>query len=304
MMIFYKPKPVFSPLAHLFLAFALLLTLEATAQKTSNVSGKYVYTISDNDNITLKDAKMRCIELAKADAIKKTFGEMITSDVIDYNSEINGEAANSYYWENTVAMARGEWLADTKTPVINVEYVDGKLVFTAEVWGKAREIIQAKADLNWSVLKEESGEKITTTSFISGDRVFLKFRAPADGYLSVYLIVGDDETSCLLPYPKDALGRYFVRGGRDYILFDKERDPMSPFYRLNTNRPVEDNELVVIWSPNPFTKCNDITGDARHPNSLSTRDFQKWLLRVQRQDHDMVVDKRRIKIQRPAISNM
>lgn len=285
-----------------YLLFALFVPLAVSAQKTTTVSGKYVYTVSDNDNITLKDAKRKCIELAKAQAIKNAFGEMITSDVIDSNAETNGEASSSYYWENTVAMARGEWLADIKPPVLNVDYVDGKLVFIAEVVGKAREIIQAKADLKWSVLKDDSGEKIVTSSFISGERVYLKFRAPADGYLAVYLIVGDDETSCLLPYPKDAFGRFAVRGGRDYVLFDKERDPTAPFYKLNTTRPQEDNQLVVIWSPNPFTKCNDITGDARHPNSLSTHDFQKWLLKCQRQDHDMVVDKKWIKIHKPAVN--
>jgi hypothetical protein len=61
---------------------------------------------------------------------------------------------------------------------------------------------------------------------------------------------------------------------------------------------MEDNQFVVIFSPNPFTKCNDITGDAKHPNSLSTFDFQKWLLRAQRADSDMIVDKRWVKIRK------
>ena len=279
------------------------MPLATSAQKTTTVTGKYIYTISDNDNITLKDAKEKCIKLAKAQAIKNAFGEIITSDVIDSNAETNGEASSSYYWENTVEMARGDWLYDTKPTVLNVEYTNGNLVFTAEVTGKVREVIQAKADLKWDILKENSGEKITTSDFITGERMFLKFRAPADGYLAVYLMVGDDETSCLLPYPKDALGRYAVKGGRDYVLFDKERDPMAPSYKLTTKRLQEKNQIVVIWSPNPFTKCNDITGDAQHPNSLSTHDFQKWLLKCQRQDRDMVFDKKWITIHKPSVSN-
>jgi hypothetical protein len=111
--------------------------------------------------------------------------------------------------------------------------------------------------------------------------------------------VGDDETSCLLPYKNERSGRCAINGGREYTFFDKLSDPRATHYRLSTQREQEDNELVIIYSPNPFTKCNDITGDARHPNSLSTHDFQKWLLKCQRADRDMVVDKKWVKIRRP-----
>ena len=50
------------------------------AQRTEEVNGKYIYTIGDNDHITLREAKHKCIELAKAEAIKKVFGEIVTSD--------------------------------------------------------------------------------------------------------------------------------------------------------------------------------------------------------------------------------
>ena len=117
-------------------AFPLIMC----AQRVEEVNGKYTYTIGDNDHITLREAKHKCIELAKAEAIKKVFGEIVTSDVIDSNAETNGEATSSFFWENTVAMAKGDWLMNTKEPEIEVEYDDGKLTFKAEVWGKVREI--------------------------------------------------------------------------------------------------------------------------------------------------------------------
>lgn len=286
----------------ILIALLLLLVVPTgmTAQETAEVHASYTYTVGDNDNISLRDAKRKCIELAKAEAIKEKFGELITSDVIESNEETNGEASSSFFWENTVAMARGDWLGDTKEPAISVEYIDGKLSFTAEVWGEAREIIQAKADLKWKLMKDGVDERIETSIYNQGERIYLTFRAPADGYVAVYLIVGDDETSCLLPYPRDTSGRYMVKGGRDYLFFDKAVELSAVNYRMTTKRAVEDNQLVVIYSPNPFMKCNDITGDARHPNSLSTRDFQKWLLKCQRADRDMVVDKRWVKIHNAA----
>jgi hypothetical protein len=223
---------------------------------------------------------------------------MITSDVIDTNLETNGEATSSFFWENTVAMAKGDWLGDTKSPELDIEYKDGKLVFKAEVWGKVREIVQAKTDLKWNIMKEILGQKSETTSFVSGERIFVRFRSPSDGYVAVYLIVGDDETSCLLPYRKDPSGMFKVRNGKEYIFFDKDEDPRASFYKLSTLHEKEANQLVVIYSPNPFAKCTDITGDARHPNSLSTHDFQKWLLKCQRADRDMVVAKKWVTIRK------
>ena len=109
-------------------------------------------------------------------------------------------------------------------------------------------------------------------------------------------MVGDDETSCLLPYPRDVDGQFQVKGNRNYTFFDKAADAAAYNYKVSTKRKLEDNQLVIIYSPNPFVKCNDITGDKLHPNSLSTHDFQKWLLKCQRLDKDMVVNKKWIKI--------
>lgn len=279
----------------------VLLSLSSTitlAQKVVDVHGSYSYEISDNDNITLREAKLKCLELAKADAIKAEFGELITSDVIDTNAETNGETTTSFFWENTVAMAKGDWLGDTKEPQINIEYKDNKLIFTAEVWGRAREILQSKADLKWKILKEEDGTKVETNRFRDGERVFLSFRSPADGYLAVYLIQADDDTSCLLPYRSDATGRFQIKRGTNYILFDRETDPTASYYKLSTQRAMEDNQLVIIYSPNPFTKCNDVSNDPKRPNSLNTHDFQKWLLKCQRADSDMIVNKKWLKIRK------
>ena len=281
----------------------LLLPSSVKAQKTATVSGTYTYIVTENDDVTLNEAKRKCIELAKAAAIKKQFGELITSDVIDTNTETNGQSTSSYYWENTVAMAKGEWLGDTKPPLVDIVYVNGKLLFTAEVHGKAREIVQAKTDLKWEIQKDGVNQRKTTSQFTSGERFYINFRSPADGYVAIYLMVGDDETVCLLPYPKETDGRHPIKGNRDYVFFDKDADPEAYHYKLSTKRKQEANQIVIIYSPNSFMKCNDITGDKKHPNSLSTHDFQKWLLKCQRMDKDMVVDKKWINIKQNTNNN-
>lgn len=282
---------------HLLTLLGVLFFMPVMAQRVEKVTGEYTYVITENDNITLREAKRKCLELAKASAIRGKFGELITSDVIDSNVETNGESTSSYYWENTVAMAKGEWLGDTEKPELDISYDNGQLVFKAKVEGMAREIVQSKADLKWEIMKDGNDKKVVAQSFDSGERAYISFRSPSDGFVAVYLIVGDDETSCLLPYPKDADGRFSVKGGRNYLFFDKEKDPAAYQYKLKTKHRQEDNQFVIIYSPNPFTKCNDITGDKKHPNSLSTHDFQKWLLKCQREDQDMVVNKKWVTIQ-------
>ncbi len=276
--------------------FLMFLPVMAFAQREASVHGTYVYVVSDNDHITLRDAKRNCVEKAMAEAVKQEFGEVVISDVVDSNVEADGSTASSYFWENTAAMAKGEWLGETQAPKIDVEYKDGNLVFSAEVWGLAREIVQSKVDLDMSILKKINDEKDATSSFESGERLYLRFRAPADGYLAVYLTVGNGKTSCLLPYPKDTDGRFPIKGGKDYNLFDKETDANAQQYKLTTKHPQEVNQLVVIYSPNAFTKCNDASSDGKQPNSLETSEFQKWLLKCQRSDRDMVVDKKWLRI--------
>jgi len=275
-----------------------VVVVPVDAQRTATVRGHFTYVVTEHDDITLSQAKRKCVELAKAAAIKGEFGELVTSDVIDTQVETNGESTASYFWENTVAMARGEWLGDIVPPVLNIVYTGDQLVFTAEVYGKAREIIQSRTELKWEVMKDVGDRKRQADVFNSGERIYVNFRSPADGYVAVYLMVGDDETSCLLPYPKDADGRFPVKGGRDYLFFDKAEDPAAYYYRLSTKRQQEDNQLVIIYSPNSFVKCNDKSGDKLHPNSLNTHDFQKWLLKCQRVDRDMVVSKKWIKIRK------
>lgn len=280
----------------LLLLAIMCLPMVGMAQKTATVNGKYTYEVGENDNITLREAKRKCIELAKAAAIKAEFGELITSDVIDSNIETNGEATSSYFWENTVAMAKGDWLGDTRDPEIQISYIDGKLIFTAEVWGTAREIMQARTDLEWKIMKDGLDGKEEAQQLNSGERVYVSFRSPADGYVAIYLIENDDNTSCLLPYRKNTTGRHQIKSGRDYTFFDKETDPEATAYNLTTQNASEDNQLVIIYSPNPFTKCNDVSKNTKRPNALTTHDFQKWLLKCQRADRDMIVNKKWIRI--------
>ena len=99
------------------------------------------------------------------------------------------------------------------------------------------------------------------------------------------------KASCWLPYRNNTLGRFEVLAGQEYILFDRTFDVNATPYRMVTDKPLELNNVVLIFSPNPFTKCNDDAGDFRHANSLDIEDFEKWLSKARKRDKDMVVDR-------------
>lgn len=279
------------------LALTVVCALQAQAQREASVSGKYDYYLGENDNVTIKDAKLKAIELAKAEAIKNEFGMFVASDFINTEVGANDEFS-SYYIMDTSTSVKGEWLGDEQEPKVTVSVGNnGDLCFSAEVKGRAREIKRAQTDLKWAVQRDNAGKKADTDRFDSGERFFVNFKSPADGYVAIYLITGDDETACLLPYPNDTRGRVQVKGGQEYTFFDKSLDSKAKYYKLSTQLPVEANELVVLYSPNPFTKCSDTSKDPLKPNVLKSKDFAKWLLKAQRADNELVVNRKRVRIQ-------
>ena len=292
-----------SPTFRLFpLLLLVFLPFTAVAQKVVDVHGKGTYVVGENENITLTEAKLRCIEWAKTDAIESAFGKSISSNIIDTNissTNAEGTVESSYFWMNTEAMSRGDWLGDTKEPVITVEYIKGELFFTAEVWGQAREIAQAKTNLKWDILKDVDGKQVEASTFANGERLYVRFRSPANGYVAAYLIQSNSsEATCLLPYKTDTSGRFEVKGGKSYIFFDKTATPPAPYnIKLTTDEAFEMDGIVIVYSPNPFTKTNDSdAADARHLNTLGAREFRNWLRKSQQADREMVVETRWVKI--------
>lgn len=274
------------------LAFCLVFAFTANAQVKMNVYGIATMYVSDEDNITISEAKVECIRRARCEAIKEAFGELITSSTNMVDAELNGETLSQFV-EETNLMSKAEWLEDTREPKVSYSPTDGnRIVFTAEVWGKAREIKQSKIEFDWKILCGGTSNKYEGNTFGNKERIYITFKTPAAGYVAVYLLDSTKKTaSCLLPYKNNQTGRHKVASNKQYVFFDPDSDSKAVGYNLTTSAPLELDQVVFIFSPNPFTKCIDITGDRRHPNSLSIEDFEKWLNRIKSADSDMVVDR-------------
>lgn len=281
------------------LLLLMMLPAGLMAQREARVEGEYTLTVTEDDNITMYQAKQRAIEMAKNEAIKYEFGTLIDDITTTELSEGDGQSSSSVMG-STTARAKGIWLADRKPTEVTVEARDGKIFFTAHVWGTAREIVQSSIRLNWITQRRGAKGMEATTRFQHKENFFIDFQTPVDGYLAIYMVEAFKKVYRLLPYDTQGnLGRYPVKAGYTYTLFDKSVDPTAKRYSLSTQRSEESYQLVVIFSPNPFTKCIDTHTDSRSADSLPYSDFQKWLLDIQRSDQDMVVDRRSVKVTNP-----
>lgn len=287
-----------SDLCFAWLLMIICLPSFASAQRTAKVEGEYRYILGANDDVTIKQARNKCIEMAQAEAIRKEFGSTVSSDMISSEKEINDNSSSSYLMETTNT-TRAEWLADEKPPMVSMAVEGDDIVFTAHVWGKAREITKASTDIKWETAKMEGGRLVESTGFNSGERIYLRFRTPVAGYLAVCILDETDKVYNVLPYKKDATGRFKVDRKEEYILFDKTQPNAHPHatpLKLSTDNLQEHDQMVVIFSPNPFSIDSNLfvnpSSSDKIPNIMKRSDFDKWLLKKQKEDKDMMVQKK------------
>lgn len=275
----------------ILLAALTALTTAATAQKTENVHGVFAYTVGENEKFSLTELKHKCLIGAQNEAIKNTFKERISSTTNMVDASINGHDVSSFYDEVTLS-STAEWIGDTQAPVFTINYIGGQLTFQAEVWGEAREISNAKTELDWATLCNGTTAAYQSTSFKHRDHLYIRLRTPVSGYVAIYLLDSSSKQACcMLPYTSNTTGQHAVKAGREYVFFDKERDPEATPLTLTTRDELEIDQVILIFSPNPFTKNVDDGSRRRQLGRQSLEDFEKWLRKLRKQDPEMVIDR-------------
>lgn len=283
----------------LFTSILLSVAVVSFAQKVQKVTATYTYYVPEN--VTLEEAKHTALDRAKISAIADAFGTLVTQSNSTVITNQNGESDNRFFSLGGSEI-KGEWVETTKEPTYNIRYEYGMLVVSVEVSGRIREIVSEGIDFTAKILRNGTEEKFESNEFRSGDDMYLFFKSPVDGYLTVYLL---DETTrevyCLLPYKASAEGAYRIEHDQTYILFSAKDEKKNPNivdeYTMTCGREEEMNDIFVIFSPNPFTKAvvND-SSDEVLPRQLSYEDFQKWLVKCQKKDNQISIKNKQINI--------
>ena len=285
----------------LYILFLLAYSAIAFSQRTEKVTATYTYHAPEN--ITLEEAKRTALDRAKISAIADAFGTLVTQSNSTVITNKNGQT-DSRFLSLGGSEVKGEWIETIKDPIYNIRYEGNMLIVSVEVVGRISEIVRAGIDIIAKILRNGTDEKFESSDFRNGDDMFLYFKSPVDGYLTVYLL---DKTSlevfCLLPYKASGEGACRIEHDRPYILFSAKHELESPNivdeYNMTCNGETEFNDIYVIFSPNQFTKANSQeTADEVLPRQLTYENFQKWLVKLRKKDKEVVVNNKQIKIQR------
>ena len=280
-----------------FTAF-IILTCQTLAfsQEAKKIKARGEYsTLFETNNKELFEIK--CIELARINAIENTFGKIIMQGNSTYiqNSSNNAkkESYNSFNFISDTYV-NGEWLSDIEKPKIvyesiNEENEKSKIWIKVTVYGYVSEIVSTPVNFNFSPLSCDNNINCKTEEFKEKQDVFFYFQAPMSGYLSIYLDVPtENKTYKIFPYKRSKNSSNLkIEQDIEYILFSKKKnilkepvDEIIP-YLSKANTP-EVNKLFVLFSPDqeivkPVLSTNRPNQKFELPDSINSGEFQKWI---------------------------
>lgn len=275
-----------------------LFCINISAQKPIKV--KATYTYHANRNETPADAEKIALLRAQIKAIEETFGTNVSETS---SSMISTQYDENFFSSYSSSSVKGEWIETIGKPVYSYDFDDRIPVITCTVEGYVKEIIGVRTDFEVKVLRNSPNLRFDSHEFADGDEMYLYFKSPAGGYLSVFLLCNEDDTAlCLLPYRESKDGAFKVDADKEYFLFSKDKATVNPEtvdeYKLSTERQIEFNDLVIIFSPEKFNKLslNVNEEDITAIKETSIGKFNKWLANLQLKNNDITLNKLTIKI--------
>lgn len=266
---------------------------------------------------SLTEARKRALELAKIDALENAFGTVITQGNVFYLE--NKKTGNKVVTNSTFKMigntaVKGEIIEIEKENYVqNVkkERVNRKKVKITYIKCllriKAKEITETDIEIECFPLNSRKLLK-PVTEFMQGDDLFLYFRSPINGFLTVFLDDGK-QVQCLLPYRNmpDGLEEAMpIKADKEYIFFSDD-DRHNYFdddffaedtYQLVASDNKDINELYVVFSKTKLNKpllnkannSVDIDTDSYElPRVMDSDDFKKWVVKIKQIRNDLKV---------------
>ena len=295
----------------ILLLISLILTTWHGVQGQNVQSASGEATVRVENNMTKEQCMAQARELAIINALENTFGTWT-----EQQTDIIIKDGKDYYNIVGATKVRGEWVETIKeeypedSDKLSTKKGDEIVTFiTCKIRGKVKRATP-KALIQFQPLNcpEEHCRK---TDFFSGESLYLSFKSPVDGFLSVFL---EDEEMVYRLFPYSNMNgkensATMVKADQGYMLFSK--DPkynkfpvVADEYELYSVRPFEFNNIYVVFSEEPYLKPilnNEKTSEEKSdyllPKSLSPKDFQKWLSDNRAKSQSFLDARIRIKIE-------
>lgn len=270
----------------LLAAAAALAVLAAFPQQVKTVEA--VYTYHGQENETLAHVKRTALERARIQAIADAFGTVVSQTNSTRISNENGQT-DTRFLSVGGSQVKGEWIETLGEPEFTVDYGDNIIAVTCRVRGRAREIPANRPQLTSKILRNGTEPRYEAEEFTEGDDMFLYFRSPVEGSLLVFMIDAADNAWCLLPYARSGQASYRVRSDRPYVFFATGKDADTPDavideYTLTCDGPLEQNEIITVFTPSALTRPAMTFASASVPGMLPAAQLRKWLAETLRHD--------------------
>lgn len=259
----------------------ILSCISLFAQKVKTVSAEYTYYAPET--MSVEEAKRIALDRAKIQAIADEFGTIVSQSTSTIISNKNGES-DSQFFAFGGSEVKGEWIETIGDPKYNMTIEDHLLVIYCKIKGKIREFNRDKIEFTALPLRNGTTLRYESYEFRNGDDLYLYFKSPVDGFLSIYLL---DELCGfvyhILPYKSQDKATTIIQANNEYVFFSKaacektERKEVDE-YILTTDNTKEFNTLYILFSTQelgiqPFLeKQNSST-----PGYTSFKEFQNWL---------------------------
>lgn len=269
----------------LFISFAFLIS-PIHAQKIRKAEGQAQVRVERN--MTREEAQQKAVELAKINAIENEFGTYV-----EQQATLTVESGTSDFYIVGSTKVKGIWVRETDRKFMEDyreekgEYGNEKILWiTCTIRGEVKQATPRPA-IEYQIRNCEF-PVCRTNTFQSGEQLYLWFKSPVDGYLSVFIDDGN-MVYRLLPYSTMVNANTFmVTGDEGYLFFYKEANTglqsgeKPDEIELYTLQKKENNKLVLVFSTNPFFKpgLNRETMGANNyltPRSLGKTKFEEWL---------------------------
>lgn len=273
----------------------ILLTTGITvySQKIKKVSATYTYYAPET--MSVEEAKRTALERAKIQAIADEFGTIVSQSTSTVITNQNGES-DTHFFSSGGSDVKGEWIETIGEPDFQISFEDRSVIVTCKISGSIKELTGSSIEYEVKTLKNAPNLNYATTEFADGDDLYLFFKSPVSGYLTIFLInEADKEAYCLLPYRKSQDGSFYVESDKEYYLFSCEKDINNSIvdeYTLSASSYKEFNDLIVVFSPKEFNKSNlKLDKDLTVPRYTTTSKFHNWLSKLKSKNNNITTSK-------------
>lgn len=253
------------------------------AQETKIASGTYIIRIEKNQ--TELEALSNAKEQAKINAIENSLGVIVSeTNILQNKQTIKGNETNQeqVFNSNSSSLLNGEWVKTIWEKDSIYTDNEGYRWIKYQIKGEVRKILFIPFEPEVFTLNCPN-LKCKTDIFKSDDNLFIYFKSPKSGFLSIYLNDGEN-THLLLPYSKsEKQESYVVNGDQTYILFNPQENKKADLVELFTEKGLEINELIFLFSEKEIKKpglessSNSEKSGYILPKKLSNEAFEKWM---------------------------